>query len=56
MIEKPRFNRVFKQQSEINNHQLLYFWHRGQYWLLRPPITIRFMGVLQTRQGSPSRP
>ena len=32
-----------------------YFWQWGQKWVPRPPITMRSMGVPQTRQGSPVR-
>ncbi|MGB6191192.1 MAG: helix-turn-helix domain-containing protein [Terracidiphilus sp.] len=30
-------------------------WQRGQKWVLRPAMTMRRMGVPQTRQGSPVR-
>ena len=30
-------------------------WQVGQKWVLRPPMMMRLMGVLQTRQGWPVR-
>lgn len=65
MVSRPEYGNLreevlpSKKDYRSNKNQMsfvpIHFWQVGQKWVLRPPTTMRSMGVEQVRQGSPVR-